>query len=111
MSFQYPRADRAHCDGSAAGGSIVLNGPFSILVRAAPSATTLHRSIRLLAGSFSILVRIVPIGTMSSLSLMPIRMVFQYPRADRAHCDRRGVGRGGWGVWSVWRGKGRFLAL
>ncbi len=66
--FQYPRADRAHCD---AFWSLWCSVWFN---------------------TFSILVRIVPIATFRSPPVASLMRIFQYPRADRAHCDSTAQG-------------------
>ena len=85
--FQYPRSDRAHCNGpepelpdgllplsvSSVGSSPLQLHAFSVL-----AATSL---------AFSILGRIEPTATWMEPVLHPVILVFQYPRSDRAHCN------------------------
>ncbi len=110
--FQYPRAERAHCDpskrvaaASAAklsvsscgacplrqreGSRAIESGRLSV---SSCGACPLRRKCRgesVLAetGTFSILVRSVPIATARKELIGARGCNFQYPRADRAHCD------------------------
>ena len=112
--FQYPRSDRAHCNVTLRPGGGAPRSTFSILGRIEPTATagspvadlpTKSLSVSSVGSSplqqspgprrtpgkrsFSILGRIEPTATSDKLGReFPLR-VFQYPRSDRAHCNRR----------------------
>ena len=61
---------------------------FSILGRIEPTATLSSRSPNGRARPFSILGRIEPTATREQIDNALLDLVFQYPRSDRAHCNR-----------------------
>ena len=90
-TFQYPRSDRAHCNSVWTSGACSVPSSLSILGRIEPAATVWIRSVwRVRKGPFSILGRIEPTATFPpETRTTPTPTGFQYPRSDRAHCNRR----------------------
>ena len=87
--FQYPRSDRAHCNGSAP-GTPGPRPPLSVSsVGSSPlqqgDGDEVERPLRLLSVSS---VGSSPLQPSSGSGGSPSTWSFQYPRSDRAHCNR-----------------------
>ena len=112
LGFQYPRSDRAHCNtpwrwraalGSPLSVSSVGSSPLQLPESSPPSSLSSDLSVSSVGSSplqrlhrldcrsdlrpFSILGRIEPTATSIDHKTLLLRIGFQYPRSDRAHCN------------------------